>query len=144
MSKTYASAGIQFIYPEDWELTEERGRDELTVSVNDGGTAQWSITLLREQPDPRHVLDQAVQAFREEYDELDIDESTLDLADQPALAVDLDFACFELLNSAFLRAFSVPGRTVLVLYQMTDHELEFLEPIFEAINSSLKIESAGD
>jgi hypothetical protein len=138
MSKTFAAAGIRFQYPDEWVITEERGPEELTITVTDGQTAQWSITLMREAPSPKRVLSQAVQAFREEYDDLDVEERNLNIANHDAIAADLDFECFELLNCAFLRAFQTERDTVLVMYQATDHEMSAIEPIFEAINKSLR------
>jgi hypothetical protein len=138
MSKTFAAAGIRFQYPDDWVITEDRGPEELTITVTDGQTAQWSITLMRESPQPTHVLKEAVQVFREEYDGLDVEERNLNIANHEALAADLDFECFELLNCAFLRAFQTERYTVLVLYQATDHEIPTLGPVFDSINNSLR------
>lgn len=138
MSKTFAAAGIRFQYPDEWVITEERGPDELTITVTDGQTAQWSITLMRECPDPAHVLKEAVLAFREEYDGLDVEERNLNIANHDALAADLDFECFELLNCAFLRAFLSDRYTVLVMYQATDHEMPAMDPVFDGINKSLR------
>jgi len=134
---TYQSSGIRFNYPDDWILTEQWQDDDLTVTVSDGETAQWSITLLTGLPDPAEVLSEAVRAFEEEYTDLDLAESRVVLADYEAVAADVDFECFELLNSAFVRAFQTSQFTALVLYQATDHELKALQPQFDSINASL-------
>ena len=53
------------------------------------------------------------------------------------MARDVDFVCFELINSAFIRSFQTERFTVLVLYQGFDAELETTRPLLEAISASL-------
>ena len=140
MSKTFSAAGIRFTYPDAWGIIEERGPDELTISISDGQTANWSVTLMRQRPEPRHVLREAVRAFRDEYDDLDVEEVEEVLANEEALGANLDFECFELLNCAFLRTFQTERYTVLVMFQATDHEMEEMRPVFDEINTSLRCE----
>ena len=52
---------------------------------------------------------------------------------------DIEFVCLELVNSAVLRAVATPERTILVLYQGTDHELEDTRRMMERITESLVI-----
>jgi hypothetical protein len=145
MSNSYIGSGIRFQYPDDWFLGEERGdTTDLTITVSDGQTTQWSITLMPDRPDPHQVLHEAINAFEEEYDGLDVTESEIVLAKHPALAADLDFECLELLNSAFLRVIATPRFTALILYQATGHELKEVEPLFDAINKSLDCDEVGD
>lgn len=140
MSKTFSAAGIRFNYPDAWGIIEERGPDELTISISDGQTANWSVTLMRQRPEPEHVLREAVRTFREEYDDLDVEEVDEVVAHQEAVGINLDFECFELLNCAFLRAFQTERYTVLVMYQATDHEMDEMRPVFDEINNSLRCE----
>ena len=53
---------------------------------------------------------------------------------------DVDFVCFELINSAFLRSFQTDRFTVLVLYQGFDGELAESRAVLEAISASLELE----
>lgn len=144
MSKTFTGSGVLFRYPDDWFLAEERGEDDFTITVSDGDTTQWSVTLMPGRPQPKEVLKQAIRAFKEEYSDLDVNESRLKLAGYAANAADLDFECFELLNAAFLRTFRTERFTVLVMYQATGHELDSLEPVFNDINASLSCDEADD
>ncbi|QDU37584.1 hypothetical protein Mal4_18990 [Maioricimonas rarisocia] len=137
MDRLYRKAGIQFRYPEDWELSEEGGSSELSVTVSDEGTSFWSVTLLRDRPSPEHVLDAAVEAFRDDYAEVDVYPTMTEIAHRPAFARDIEFVYLEMLNSAFLRAFQDEQHTVLVFYQATDTELDEVGPVFEAICASV-------
>ena len=55
------------------------------------------------------------------------------LAGLPSLGRDLDFVCYDLVNSATVRAFQTSDRTIMVLYQGTDHELATTRDQMQAI-----------
>ena len=129
--------GIRFRYPAYWELTEQEDDEATSVTVASPDTSFWSISLFREGPTPHQVLDSAVEAFQEEYAEADVYPSTARIGDRAGVARDVDFVCFELINSAFIRSFQTAHFTVLVLYQGFDAELETTRPLLEAISASL-------
>jgi hypothetical protein len=99
------------------------------------------VSLFPEGPSPEQVIASAVEAFREEYDEVDVYPSDETMGDHPGAALDVDFVCFELINSAFLRSFQTDRLTVLVLYQGFDGELAETRPLLEAISASLALEA---
>jgi hypothetical protein len=127
MEEIYQGHGISFRYPTGWELTEQE----------DDETSFWSISLFHDGPSPKEVLESAVEALREEYAEADIYPSMARIGKRPGVARDVDFVCFELINSAFLRSFQTERFTVLVLYQGFDGELEMTRALLEAISTSL-------
>ena len=83
------------------------------------------------------MVEAAVEAFREEYDELDDYPSKVRLCRRPTVSRDVDFVCLELLNSAGIRAFRAADFTVLVLYQFTEAERSDAAPILERITRNL-------
>lgn len=135
--ETYRSHGVRFEYPAHWELSEQRQNNELSINVSSPETSFWSLTLLADGPAPEQVVASAVVAFEDEYPELDIYESEVQICDRRSVARDIEFVCLELVNSAFLRAFRLGERSALVLYQGTDHELKETLETLEAISSSL-------
>ncbi len=143
MDKIYEARGVQFQYPSDWELSEQTDGPETTITVSNVGTAFWSLTIFADQPSPEAVVESALKAYREEYEELDIYPSETSICNCETIARDLEFVCLELINSAFLRSTVIGNCTVLLLFQATDHELSDTKSIFEQISTSLKIE-AGD
>lgn len=138
--ETYHSHGVRFRYPADWELIEQSQDNELSITVASPETSFWSLTLLSDGPSPERIMDSAVVAFEDEYEELDIYNSEASICDRRSVARDVEFVCLELVNSAFLRAFRLGERSALVLYQGTDHELEETLEILEGISSSLHCE----
>jgi hypothetical protein len=140
MEETYEGNGIRFRYPISWELVEQTDDESTSITVASPETSFWSVSLVRDFPSPQQLIASAIEAFREEYDEVDVYPSDENLGDRPGLAQDVDFVCFELINSAYLRAFQTDRFTVLVLYQGFDGELAETRPVLEAISASLALE----
>lgn len=137
MEEIYEGHGIRFRYPVYWEVTEQEDDEATSITVASPDTSFWSISLFHDAPSPQEVLESALEAFREEYAEADVYSSTERIGDRAGVVRDLDFVCFELINSAFLRSFQTERYTVLVLYQGFDGELETTRPMLEAISASL-------
>lgn len=140
LNAVYAEHGVTFSYPNDWELTEQREGDEITITLNSPQTAFWTLTLFLDRPDPKRVMKAALDAFRQEYPELDVYSIKARLCGQPSLARNLEFVCLELLNSAWLRTVQTPDFTILVLYQAHDAELKINGPTLKQITKSVEIE----
>jgi hypothetical protein len=140
MDETYKGHGIRFRYPAAWQIVEQEDDESTSITVASPDTSFWSVSLIPEGPSPEQVIASAVEAFREEYDEVDVYPSEETMGDRPGAALDVDFVCFELINSAFLRSFQTDRLTVLVLYQGFDGELAETRPLLEAISASLALE----
>lgn len=138
MQEIYSAHGVRFRYPPDWEVTEEKRGSDVSITVASPETSFWSVTLLPECPDPQRAVESAVQAFQEEYEDVDVYPVEGGLCHRPNIARDIEFVCYELINSAFLRAFRTDRFTALVLYQGTDHELKETRDLMEEISSSLQ------
>jgi hypothetical protein len=146
MDTTYQSHGVKFRYPRDWELSEQQEGEQISITVSSPLTAFWTLTLFLDRPDPGDIVAAALDAFHEEYAELDDYPSKTRLCKRPTVARDIDFVCLELLNSASIRAFRARDFTVLVLFQFTEGERDETGPILERITRSLSCsgEPAGD
>ena len=115
--------GVQFLYPDIWELDETVDGDNAVVTVSSDGTCFWSLHILADCPPPPQAVDSCIAAFKEEYE--DAEESVVEsrLAEMPAYARDMEFSCYELMNTASLQSVRTTDFTLLVLWQGTDHEL---------------------
>ena len=133
----YSNHGVHFRYPSDWELSEQTNDDETSISVQSPGTSFWTLVLIKSRPDPDEVLNSVVEAFEMDYEGVDVLTYVGSLCGLATLGRDLDFVCYDLLNSAVLRSFQTSEKTVFVLFQGTDHELVSTRPQLEAITSSL-------
>ena len=138
---------MRFRFPAEWEVSEQRDGSQLSITVASPHTSFWTLTLLADRPDPDDIVAAVLDAFEEEYDELDVYPSTACVGDRDTVARDIDFVCLELLNVARVRAFRTAEFTVMVLYQGTDGEFGETEPLLEQITKSLDFaaaEVAGD
>ena len=134
---TYEGHGIQFRYPAGWQVSEELGEDQVSISVSGDGTAFWTLVLFHRSPPPEDVLDSVMSTFQSEYKDIDIYEVEDCLCGEETWARDIEFVCNELINSAWVRVFQSVGHTVLVLSQVNDLELDETEAAFELLSESL-------
>lgn len=137
MDGEYAAHGVRFRYPAEWEVSEQRDESQLSITVSSLHTSFWTLTLISDRPDPEDIVAAVLDAFHEEYDELDDYPSQARVGKRPTVARDIDFVCLELLNVARVRAFRTADFTAMVLYQGTDAEFQDTEPILERITKSL-------
>lgn len=135
----YEGHGVQFDYPGFWELIEEADGDDALLTVSADGTAFWALRILRDCPRPEEIVVSCVAAFQEEYDDAEVQEGRGTLALMPAVCRELQFSCFELLNSVSLSCVRSAEMSLLVWWQGTDHELEDVRAVFEQISQSVRI-----
>ncbi len=138
MPAVFEKLGIRFDYPENWQLDES---DALggsgTISVVSPVGAFWSITVHERGLSPQSLVDGALSAMRQEYDNLDaepIDESMLG---HDLVGYDLNFFCLDLTNTAYVRSYCTDRGTYLLLAQVEDRDLKPLADVFRAITTSL-------
>jgi hypothetical protein len=141
MQQQFQGLGIRFRYPDDWRLSEEMGDDEVSITLSSPESAFWSATVMRHRPDPEEVLQTALDVFRDQYDDVDVEQTQARLANREVPAADVDFVCFEMISTARLRAFRTEQFTVLVLSQSTDADQDDHEDTLAAISDSLVCES---
>jgi hypothetical protein len=144
MDEIYVGHGVRFRYPDDWDLSEQQTVNEVTVTVSSRETSFWSLTLFFDRPQPEQVLQTAMDALRDEYEDIDVYPVETALCRISNLSRDVEFVCFELINSAFLREYRTARFTALVLYQATDHELQETRSVLEGISNTLQCDFDED
>jgi hypothetical protein len=140
MAERFEKNGICFLYPENWRLEREETETGWTVLLQSPDTAFFLLSLDEDGPDSEHVANTALEALREDYDDLEADECVDSLAGQPAVGHDIRFTSLDLTNTCWTRSFYCADGTVLVMCQLNDLELEQHEPVLRAICASLKLE----
>ena len=140
MAERFESNGICFLYPENWRLEREETDTGWTVLLQSPDTAFFLLSLDEDGPDSEHVVNTALEALREDYEDLEADECVDSLAGQPAVGHDIRFTSLDLTNTCWTRSFYCADGTVLVMCQLNDLELEQHEPVLRAICASLKLE----
>ena len=81
---TYEKHGVVFKYPDVWELIEQQDDDDVLLTVAADDSCFWTLRILPQGPPPPQVVDSCVEAFRDEYEEVDIEQEELLLGEMPA------------------------------------------------------------
>lgn len=139
MIHQFDEEGFRFRYPTDWKLEREESDTRWTVTVQSPDTAFLMLTVDAEMPEVRDVAATTLDALKEDYPDLEAEESEEDVAGQPAFGHEIRFFSFDFLNTCWTRSFYSPQGTVLLLCQTNDMEKN--EPILRAICASLEVEA---
>lgn len=140
----YRNHGISFTYPEEWSLSEVVSGSTVALTVAGPETSFWSLWLMYECPEPEQMLNSAVAAFSDDYDEVDVFHSEGQQCEYPCQQCEIEFVSLELINAACLRAFQTDRFSVLILYQGTDRELDYTRENLESITESLECDLDDD
>ena len=138
VAQLYRNHGISFRYPTDWTLTEEHVGATIAVNVQSPQSTFWSLWIMRDCPEPDEMVESAIAAFSDEYDEVDFFHSDDELCEFPCRKCEVEFVSLELNNLATVRAFQTQEFSILILSEGTDLELEELQEDLESITLSLE------
>ena len=138
MVARYDEQGIQFAYPDNWSIMDEKLKDTPRgVSVQSPSGAYWDVKVFSRQKIPSKICDQALNAMREVYENLEFQAVTQRLFGLSAVGYNLDFFCLDFLVTAQLRCFSVGEHILLVMVQAESQEFGRQQAVFDAITKSL-------
>ena len=135
----YENHGVEFIYPDIWMVDEQQDDGDIIITVSQSETCFWTLRIMPACPLPPQVVNQCVEVFEEEYDDVEIEVTDCELAGMPAYSRDLDFFCLELMNSTGLRSVRATDFSLLVWWQGTHHELEEARPVIDQMTLSVQV-----
>jgi hypothetical protein len=147
MPALFDRLGIRFQYPDNWRLDQEDAiEDGQSVTVYSPGGAFWTLMIHPRSADPARLAKAAVDAMRQEYEELEAEAIQENLAGRDTVGYDLNFYYLDLTNTAAVRSLRTNRRTYVIFYQAEDRELEQVQQVFLAITTSLidGLESTGE
>ncbi len=138
MPALFEKWGISFQYPENWNPEEEdTPAGHRSVTLYSPGGAFWSVAVHSQPIDPEELAVVAVDAMRQEYEQLESESTRETIADHELFGFDLNFYCLDLTNTARVRCLSVDQRTFSIFCQAEDREFGRLGVVFQAITTSL-------
>jgi len=138
MTLHYRKAGIRFLYPENWRITDEQlDSSPLSVSVQSPESGFWQLMVYDPHVEPRSLVEQVLTSMRAEYEGVESAVIHDQFADVESLGYDMCFYCLDFLVNARALATRALGKTLLILWQAEDREFDRLEPVFRAITLSL-------
>ena len=140
MPAMFHEDGIRFRYPENWKFDRQQNDEGWTVTLQSPETAFMLVSLREDLPDPTELAETALDALKEEYQDLEADDCVDTVARQPAVGHDIRFFAFDLTNTCWTRSFYTSHGTVLLMCQVNDLELSTNEPVLRAICVSLEVD----
>ncbi len=146
MPSTFASLGISFQYPDNWTLDEQDAlAGHSSVTVYSPGGAFWSVAVHPASADPARLAEAAVDAMRQEYQDLEAEEAHEAFAGREMVGYDLNFYYLDLTNTACVRCLRTERTAYTIFCQAEDREFDQIRMVFQAMTTSLLngIESHG-
>jgi hypothetical protein len=140
MVAEFAEGGIRFKYPENWRLQRQADASGWTASLQSPRTAYFLLSLNKARPSATELAETALEAMRDDYPDLEASAEVDVIAGRRAVGHDINFFCLDLTNTCWTRSFSTPQGTVLVMWSITDLELDALGPVLHAICASVQVE----
>jgi hypothetical protein len=138
-AEVYEDHGVHFEYPSSWSLEVTDEGPVTTVDLqHPGGIAFVLVRTDESRPDPEDLTDQALEAMREEYPDLDAFPANEILQQHRAIGHDVEFFSLDIANAASIRSFRTPRRTVLVFGQWSDLGEDDLGEVVRGVFSSLE------
>jgi len=140
LDAVYEAGGMMFRYPGFWQVEEFTSEEEHAATVLTDNSAFWMASLIRGVDDVDAVLDSALAAFEEEYEEVDVYERTPD--NPPGwTSQELEFQYQDLVSSVVLQAVAGSLGAVLIMYQGHDKDLEEHQDLFDEMTTTLQVQA---
>jgi hypothetical protein len=141
MPGTFNGFGVQFLYPDNWKVNEsiepEPGEAPGVMLETPEG-AFFAVNRYPNVNDTGPVVDQAIEAMRAEYQELELREYDDSNGVPSDSAAELNFYYLDLLITARLIAIRDREDVLLVQIQGESRDFDKLEPVFGAMMKSLR------
>jgi hypothetical protein len=139
MMGVYQDHGIRFEYPPDWDVEEDDDGLVTTVAVHAPDGMAFALVRVDEtRPAPRSLADEALDAMRDEYPQLDATPALETIGGHKAVGHDVEFFSFDMTNACAIRCFRTPRRTVLVFGQWSELDENGAEAMLKALRGSVE------
>jgi len=143
MTAVYEKLGVQFLYPENWKVSEDGVRNlPRTISIESPTGAFWSVDIHPLSVDIQTLLDEILQAMQQEHDDVEFTKVDEDSSGEAVRGYDLEFFCLDFVVKCQLRAFPHDHAVYLMTYQAEDRDYPQLSQVFLAITHSLLTEKS--
>jgi len=139
MPHQFAKFGIKFLYPDNWALDEEdalAGNRSVTVFSPEGNVF-WSVTVGEAGTDPARLVDTAVEALREEYPAIEVEESVYAIGQRELPGKEVHCYWRDQVVRASANTIVTDQAVYLLYVQGEDRALTRAEPVIEAMATSL-------
>jgi hypothetical protein len=138
MPAVYENRGIRFLYPENWSIMDEEPEGwPRSVTVQSEHTSFWSLHVYPAFQETGDVVNEVVESIREVYPDLEVLPANERYGVTDTQGVDICFFYLDLLVEAKIRCLKTPSLTLVWHYQAESREFDEMEPVFQAMATSL-------
>ena len=137
---TFERSGVRFDYPGNWKVEDEETGDGWTVTLQSPDTAFALVSLRPDVDSPALLAEEALDALRAEYPQLEIEAVIAALAGQPAVGHDIDFLTLDIPIQCWTRCIDTPGGSLLVMCQTSEFDEATNGPRLRALGDSLQVD----
>lgn len=137
MPAKFKNFGIEFLYPDNWEVTDEQASGwPLSVAFQ---TPEGGIFVLQvhEATPPLRLAEEVLKTMREEYPALEADSAIDTVENQELVGFDLNFFYVDFMVSARVRAASIGPCSYVWFFQAENRDFDRLAPVCLAIETGL-------
>ena len=138
MTATFQHEDVQFVYPENWELsqqTEDQSPWEVSLEIPGGGF--WSVYVFPVDFEPLELLENAQNALKDQYEDVEFQAPEQTNDPFPMVSVEAHFYCLDFLVTALIQVVSTPSHTFVIACQAESREFDSKQDVFRAITASL-------
>jgi hypothetical protein len=139
MAANFDNLGLQFLYPENWVITEQSQGEMYSASVTlqSTGSACWTVHRYPSSCPQQQLVEELVAAMQKEYPQAEEEPYVQSPRGEQIRGVRLYFYCLDMLVSWTLLPITVEGQVFLFECQAEDKEFEELEEVFMALSISV-------
>jgi hypothetical protein len=131
--------GVRFEYPDSWELDVADDGTRTTLSLQaPEAPAFVMIALDEDRPEPAEIADEALEAMRAEYPDLEAAPTLETIDGHRAIGHDLEFFSLDMTSSCVIRSFRTKRRTVLIFAQWSSLDDDAAESQIRALRATLE------
>ncbi len=139
MPRKFSGLGIEFLYPDNWLLSEESSDKSQTsgVTLESPVGAFLSINRYPQTTDIEGMVTAAQTAMEQEYQEIETEDFELTVSDRVLVGTSQSFYYLDLLITSKIMAFVYEQDLFMIQIQGEDRDLERLDEVFRAVLVSL-------
>ncbi len=138
MPAIFDNSEVQFLYPENWSLTEDEKEEwPRALTLQSPSSGFWMLHIYPTRENPHLLARDAVQAIRDDYEDVESEEVSERIGPCDATGFNMDFVYLDFIVRAEVRSFAKGARTYVVHCQAESREFDQLADVFRAITLSL-------
>ena len=138
MTAVFENQELQFIYPENWKLSQSQDSDdfvEISLETPEGGI--WSVSVFNDGSTEHELLEACASALSEQYEDFERSDFSGEVCGFDSIGFDAHFYCLDFLVTAQARALGSGGQTLNIFCQAESREFDNQKEVFAAITQSL-------